>query len=204
MYPFAGTSVTLNSSVVFGRSAVRREILLEFFARPGGGGHVRQIARRIARAPAAVGRELERLEEAAILRSSVQGRNRTYEIDMDSPISRDVRALVQRTFGIEATIRAAVDGVAGIKEAWIFGSYASGNYGQASDIDLMVVGSPPSDELRRKIAHAERTLNRDISLVELSPYEFKRLRRVRDPFVTGVMEGPRVAIIEPKGAGPSR
>src|SRR2546430_14609905 len=112
--PYPGTSVPVKGSILFGRSAIRRELLIEFLARPRTEGHVREIARSIGRAPAAVGRELNRLEQSGILRSFIRGRNRTYALDADSPIAGEIRALVQRTFGVEATIRSALEGLPGI------------------------------------------------------------------------------------------
>jgi len=178
--------------LVFGRSSLRKEILLYFFSRPGARGHVREIARGVGRAASAVGRELDRLERAGVLRSAIQGRNRTYEIDTDSPNANEIRALVQRTIGIEGTLRRALGGLAGIDAAWIFGSYAARTDRPTSDLDVLIVGSPNSDLLRRALGSVERQLRREVNLVELTRTEFGRLRRKNEPFIRDVLSGPLI------------
>ncbi len=166
--------------LVFGRSSLRKEVLLYFFSRPAARGHVREIARGVGRAASAVGRELDRLERAGVLRSA------------DSPSANEIRALVQRTIGIEGTLRRALGGLAGIDAAWIFGSYAARTDRPTSDLDVLIVGSPNSDLLRRALGSVERQLRRDVSLVELTRSEFGSLVRKREPFIRDVLSGPLV------------
>ncbi len=64
------------TTLVFGSSTVRREILAAFFARPGFVAHPRELARQLGRAPQVVGRELKRLGAAGILTSETIGRSR--------------------------------------------------------------------------------------------------------------------------------
>ena len=189
----------MNGSILFGRSLVRRELLIEFFVRARTDGHVREVARSIGRAPAAVGRELERLQQAGILRSFVRGRNRTYAVDAESPVAGEIRLLIQRTVGIEATLRKALEGLSGIEEASIFGSYASGKLRRSSDIDLLIVGSPPSNSLRKKLRDAERVLRRDVNVVELTADEVRSRRRKRDPLIGDILRGPRIVLVGASG-----
>ena len=71
------------------------------------------------------------------------------------------------------------------------------NFKLTSDIDLLIVGSPSSDRLRRKIVHAERILRRDVNLVELTVDEFKARRKKRDPLIGDILRGPRIVIVRP-------
>ena len=102
--------------LIFGTSEVRRQILAAFYAGPGLVTHPRELARRLGRPSQAVGRELQRLEDAGILASETVGRVRRYRVNAASPIAADVRGLVLRTIGAEALIGAALAGVAGIAE----------------------------------------------------------------------------------------
>ncbi len=105
------------TTLLFGSSTVRREILAAFFARPGVVAHPRELARQLRRAPQVVGRELRRLAAAGILTSETIGRSRRYRVDEASSIAAEVRGLVAKTIGIEARLHMALASVAGVEEA---------------------------------------------------------------------------------------
>ena len=185
----------MKATIVGGASEVRKDLLRFFHGRAGASGHVRAIARQVGHDPGAVSRELRRLEDQGAVVSETVGRSRVYRIASTSRFGREMRALVQRTLGVEARLTEALADLPGLVEAWIFGSYAAGRERASSDIDLLVVGSPRSDELRRRIGAAERDLRRDINLVELTTTDLKKLRARRDPFIRDVLAGPKVVLV---------
>jgi predicted nucleotidyltransferase len=179
---------------VFGRSRVRDRILLEFFKKPETTGHVREIARRIGASPATVSTELAGLEKLGILRSESIGRSLVYSINEMSAFVPEVRALVQKTLGVEALIREALTPLAGVDSAYIFGSYASGKERAQSDIDLLVIGRPDRLTLSERLAPVERRLGRDVNVVSRTEDQL-RTRRDADPFWRRVLSGPIVHVL---------
>jgi predicted nucleotidyltransferase len=180
--------------LIFGTSEVRRQILAAFYAGPGLVTHARELARRLGHPSQVVGRELRRLEDAGILASETVGRARRYRVNVDSPIAADVRGLVLRTIGAEALIRNALGGVAGIEEAWIFGSHARGTERPCSDIDLLVIGPVDRGALSERLVEAEQELGRDVNMVAYTRAELADLESAGDPFVIDVMAGPRTRV----------
>ena len=184
----------------FGGSAARRAILTRFFSRPGVVRHVRELSRELGFSATIVGRELQRLERAGVLRSDQVGGTRRYEVDAGSPIAAEVRSLVQKTIGIEARLAQALRDVPGVEEAFLFGSYARGQERATSDLDLFVVGSVDQEVLSERLAEVERALGRDVNVVSYEPDELDRLRSEGDRFVTDVLAGPRIALIPSAGS----
>ncbi|HET8570173.1 MAG TPA: nucleotidyltransferase domain-containing protein [Candidatus Limnocylindria bacterium] len=182
------------ATIIGGSSRVRQDLLRYLHERPGVEGHVRAIARALGRDPTAVSRELRRLEEQAVVTSTSVGSSKVYRLNPRSPIARELRTLVQRTLGVEARIAQALADLSGVREAWIFGSYASGRERPGSDVDLLVVGTHDSNALRRRIAAAEHDLLREINLVEYAPTELRKLKARRSAFIEDVLEGPRVRV----------
>jgi len=180
------------ATFLFGASAVRREILRYFFARPSVEDHVRAVARVLERDPAAVGRELDRLERTGILTSIRRGRSRRYRLSTGSRVVEELRPLVQRTVGVEGRLTEALAGLPGLRDAFIFGSYARGTESAQSDIDLMIVGDPDGERLWGRLIAAERDLGRRLNVTEYTAREFDRLRRQADPFLRSVIESPTV------------
>jgi predicted nucleotidyltransferase len=180
--------------LLFGTSEVRRRILAAFYAAPGLVTHPRELARRIGHPSQVVGRELARLENAGILASESVGRARRYRVNPDSPIAADVRGLVLRTIGAEALITASLEGVAGIEEAWIFGSHARGTERASSDIDLLIVGAVDRETLSERLVDVEQELGRDVNVVAYTGAELADLIAAGDPFIADVMAAPRTRI----------
>jgi predicted nucleotidyltransferase len=178
---------------IFGRSGVRDRILLEFFSKLHTTGHVREIARRIGASPATVGTELAGLERLGILRSAALGRSLVYSINETSASVPEVRALVQKTLGVEALIREALTGLDGVDSAYIFGSYASGKERTQSDIDLLVIGQPDRLALSERLAPVERKLGRDVNVVSRTEDQL-HARRDADAFWRRVLSGPIVHV----------
>jgi predicted nucleotidyltransferase len=178
---------------LFGRSRVRDRILLEFFGKPKAKGHVREIARRIAAAPPTVGAELSSLERMGILQSDRVGRSLVYSVNETSALVPEVRALVQKTLGVEALLRDALSGLAGLDSAYIFGSHASGEERPESDIDLLVIGRPDRLALSERLALVEQTLARDVNVVSRTEDQL-RARPDSDAFWRRVLGGPIVHV----------
>lgn len=196
MSPPMVTYVTIQRSIpYFGTSRTRRRILEEFFLHPDLMVHVRELARRLDLAPAVIGRELGRLEAGGVLRSEWIGRSRRYQLDDASPIAREARALFQKTLGVEAVLRSALEDVPGIEEAFIFGSYASGTESPGSDIDVMIIGQADREFLSERLADAEERLGREINTVRMPRDEFDREGRAATGFVAGVLANPRVHLV---------
>ena len=154
----------------------------------------RELARELQRSPTIVARELDRLERAGILASERIGRARRYRVDDASPIAAEVRSLVQKTIGIEARLQYALSGLAGVRQAFVYGSYARGDDRPASDVDLFVVGEVDLEDLTERLTRAEGDLARDINVVSYAPDELDRIR-AQDSFVQAVLDGPKVWLV---------
>jgi len=180
--------------LIFGTSEVRRQVLAAFYASPGLVTHARELARRLGHPSQVVGRELRRLEHAGILVSEAVGRSRRYRVNVDSPIAGDVRGLVLRTIGVDALIDSALSGIAGIEEAWIFGSHARGTERASSDIDLLLIGPVDRAALSERLVEVEQELARDVNVVAYTRAELADLEAAGDPFVVDVLANPRTRV----------
>jgi predicted nucleotidyltransferase len=195
------TTVNVNVDIaLFGSSAVRRRLLRHFFSRPGTVRHVRELARELGYSATIVGRELDRLQRAGILTSELVGSARRYRVDEHSPIAAEIRSLVQKTIGVEGRIRQALEGVDGIEEAFLYGSYARGDERSTSDLDLLIVGKVDEEVLSDRLSDAERDLDRDINVVAYKRGELERMRAAHDRFLENVLAGPRVELVRAPSA----
>src|SRR5713226_440068 len=179
---------------LFGRSRVRDRILLEFFAKPGTSAHVREMARRVKASAPAVGAELMELARFGVLQTHTVGRSLVYSVNERSPLLDEIRALVQKTIGVEGLIAKAVEGLEGVDDAYIFGSHAAGTDTARSDIDLLVIGRPDRVVLSERLAPVERTIGRDVNVVTKTEAQVRERRRSGAQFWRQVLGKPIVHV----------
>ncbi|HVX20041.1 MAG TPA: helix-turn-helix domain-containing protein [Acidimicrobiales bacterium] len=126
------------------RSQAELELLGELFVGSGRPRSVSTLARSVRVPVPTAARELARLEEAGIVVTRTEGRNKLVQANWDLPWALDLARLLDKTIGPRSLLAEALRGVRGIEEAWIFGSWAarySGEPGQAvHDIDVVLVG----------------------------------------------------------------
>ncbi len=179
-------------------SKIRVKILSHFFFHPGEDFHVRRVASLIAEPAGVVGRELGHLEEGGILKSRRVGNQKRYAVQTDSPIIDDLRNIFIKTTGAGAELKATLEKTKGIELAFIFGSYASGEAGEKSDLDLMVIGDVPDRELAGTVSQIEQRLEREINYSIYPRGEVEiRIGREGD-FLHEVFSGPVILLIGEK------
>jgi predicted nucleotidyltransferase len=177
------------------RSDLRRKLLTFFYVNRSARIYVRQLAVALAADSTNVSRELARLAREGLLRAETEGRQLYYSINRDYPSLKPVFALLQGSIGIEPELRHALQAVPGIRQAWLFGSFAKNEADASSDIDLLLIGEPDQAQLAVQLRRAEKTLRREINSTVFTPQELKRRLRKADPFVTDIWNGNRVELI---------
>ena len=178
----------------FGRSRVRHRILTAFFNRSGLAVHVRELARQVGASAPTVSKELASLQAGGVLQSRSVGRSLEYRL-LEGPITDATRTLFQRTVGVEALLRQALDPLPGIESAVIHGSYAGGSDRPDSDIDLIVVGGPDRIELADRLAAVEREVGRPVNLLLVDRAQLRARLTEPDVFWSSVIRNPRIRLI---------
>ncbi|MDX6649573.1 MAG: hypothetical protein QOJ97_1524 [Solirubrobacteraceae bacterium] len=154
-----------------------------------------ELARRTGASGASLHRELRRLQDAGVIERDAVGRTQRYRAAQGSPLHRALRELVTRTMGVEATLRAGLESLAGVEAAAIFGSWAAGRVAPDSDIDLLVVGDVDRDRLLALARDVERVAGRDVNVTAYHSSEFHRRRRERSGFLATVLDRPLIPLV---------
>jgi predicted nucleotidyltransferase len=174
----------------------RRAILGLLYAHPDEAFYLRQIVDLAGLAVGQTQRELKRLTACGIIERSERGRHVYFQANERCPIYGELRGIVAKTTGAAATTASALEPLADrITVAFMFGSVARGEETQASDIDVMVVGSASFVEVAGAIRAAERVLRREINIVVYPVQEFRAKARQRHSFLSRVIEGEKVFIV---------
>jgi len=179
-------------------SNLRVKILSHFFLHPGENFHVRGLAGILNESVGTLARELTNLSKAGIMEWKAVGNQKRYSLRKSSPIYDDLRSLFLKTTGAGEIIRSALEGLPDIEMAFVYGSFASGEAGVGSDIDLMVVGEVSDKRIAPAIARAEHRLRREVNYTVYTRSEIKKRLGRKGDFVHEVFAGPRIVLVGEK------
>lgn len=174
-------------------SRTRVKLLTLFLLNPGSEFYIREIVRTTSENINAVRRELANLEAFGLVTGQKKGNQQYFAVNTGHFLYHELQAIVLKTEGIASTLRAALAGEE-ISCMFIYGSFAKGTAGQKSDIDLFIVGGVDEDRLIPLVHECERTSGREINYTLMSPAEFSKRKKDRDPFVKNVMLEEKILI----------
>ena len=177
------------------RSKARQRLLAYYFTNPLARHHLRDLAVRLSIDPSNLSRELRRLERDGLFRAEVSGRQKYFRLNREYPLFREVRSIVAKTIGAAPLIANSVRALADIEEAYLYGSFARNQQDAASDIDLLVIGTPRGEVLAEAMRKLERQLGREINYTVLSRNEFEFRRARKDAFLESVWRHKRVSLV---------
>jgi predicted nucleotidyltransferase len=116
----------------------------------------------------------------------VRGRQKHFRINKEHPLYDEFRRIVFKTVGVMGRLRERLAGIPGIRDAYLYGSFARNQEDPASDIDVLIVGKPPAQRLEAEIGKLERELKREINYTLMSEKEFADRRAKKDPFLADI------------------
>ena len=177
------------------RSKARQRLLAYYFTNPTATHHLRDLAQRLEIDPSNLSKELGRLEREGLFRSQVVGRQKYFQLDRTYPLFDELRRVVAKTVGAPSVIAQSLKKIGGIDEAYLYGSFARDQQDAASDIDVLVVGSPRGETLAEAVQRLEKQLGREINYTVFTAKEFARRRARKDAFLQNVWHNKRVPLV---------
>jgi hypothetical protein len=177
-------------------SRVRVKILELFLSDPKELYHVRGVVREIKEEINAVRRELDRFENAGILKKESRGNRLYYWVRQDYPFYGDLVSMVAKTSGLGAEIIANRSKIGKINFVMFSGRFVRRKDQKKEDsVDILVVGDIVLPELAAVIRKEETKRGKEINYTVMSKEELDFRKKRRDPFLLGILLGSRVMII---------
>ncbi|MBI5036824.1 nucleotidyltransferase domain-containing protein [Candidatus Micrarchaeota archaeon] len=154
--------------------------------------HLREISRRAGVSPPEAKRELDRLLSLGILKKEDKGNMVLFYPDRRCPFLKELAGLYLKTDGVFRQLAVALSSLEGVEYAFIYGSFASGEYAEKSDVDVLVVGTAGDDELSRAFLGVQRKTGREINYISWSEKDLKNKLAENRGFVKSVVRGKRI------------
>ena len=156
---------------------------------------VGELATRAGVSQSTASHEIARLVEHGIVTDRRVGRTRLVSANRSLPWAEDLQAMLAKTVGVPALLAAALDGVDGVQEAWVFGSWAARYAGEVgpppADIDVLVIGTASLRAVRAACRSVQGRIGRDVNPIVVDRPTWDD---GDDGFVANVREGPLVRV----------
>ncbi|MBU4216467.1 nucleotidyltransferase domain-containing protein [Candidatus Parcubacteria bacterium] len=177
------------------KSQVTVKILGYFFLNRNKQNYINELAKILEIDPGNIDKKLKELEREGILASELRGNQKYYFLNKDFSLLKEVERLYNFKYGFGKIIADAIMEVDGVKEVYIFGSYAKGGFGDESDIDLLLVGDQSAIGARKKLAKIEKQIGREINIVNLTKKELIKKKSNKDEFISNIFANKIIKIL---------
>jgi len=156
-----------------------------------------EAGRLIAASPKVMHTEADRLVTAGLVREVRRGRARLLRAETSGPVSRPLTDLLAVTYGPLPVLTDLLSEVAGVDQAFIYGSWAARYLGEPGpvphDVDVLAVGTAGDDDLYDVASRAERRLAREVNISGISPRHWENPDPA-DSFMRHIRERPLVKL----------
>ena len=180
--------------LLFGQT--RGRVLALLYGHPDQTFYLREIARHANTSAGNVRRELETLSRLGLAHRSTSGKQVYFQANRSHPAFGEIHSLIAKTVGVFQLLGAALAAFGErISLAFVYGSIARQDENAASDVDLMIVGNVPLDEVLTALAPVEGSIGRPINPTVYSASEFDSKVQSGNHFILSVLRGEKVILM---------
>ncbi|TXC81422.1 ArsR family transcriptional regulator [Luteibaculum oceani] len=142
-------------------SKTRLKILLKFFLNPGNKAYLRSLENEFEESTNGIRKELNRLEEAKMLSSELDGNKKFYTVNTQHPLYNEINQLVRKHVGLDVLVEKVTSKLGGLESVFLLGKLADGI--DCDEVEIAVIGDVIETELTKLIKTAQHLLNKTIS-----------------------------------------
>ncbi len=156
--------------------------------------YIRELSRDLGIPYSMLYREVRNLISLGIAVENKKGKITLISANKNLPYFAEIKGLMLKTAGLGDLLRNALLGLRGIKYALIYGSFASGEETERSDIDLLVIGEAGEEDLLKAISKVEGDVGREINYILWSDEEFLRRVKSRHHLLADIIRKPIIML----------
>lgn len=151
-------------------SKTRIKLLLKFFFNSQNKGYLRSLEKEFGESSNAIRLELNRFEEAGMLKSEYVGNRKYFQANTEHPLFNDINSILKKFIGIDKIIDRVTSQVGDLDAAYVTGDFAKGHDSQI--IDLVLVGKNTDEKyINNLVTKAQSIIDRRIRYLVLDAEE---------------------------------
>lgn len=140
-------------------------------------------------------KKLKEIEAQGLLKSQFRGNLKLYSINKNYGLYKEYKKIILTTVGLEGKLREILKNIKGVREAYLYGSFAKEKQEAHSDIDLLIIGNHDLLELQKKIRKLQNEISREVNVVNMDEKELTKRIKNKDPFILNVLGKKHVKLV---------
>ena len=153
-------------------SKTRIKLLLKFFLNPDNSAYLRGLETEFGESSNAIRLELNKLEEAKMLDSTLVGNRKVFKVNHSHPLYNEINSIVRKYFGLDVIVEKIARKLGQLEAVYLMGDIAKGK--DTDVIDLVFVGEIDVRYLLDLINKAEKLIGRKIRYLNYSLLDFSK------------------------------
>ena len=137
-------------------SKTRLKLLLRFFFNHNLSGYLQGLSKELDENTNSIRVELNRLEQAGILSSELEGRKKLYRVNTSHPLTSDLTSIVRKVSGIDALVEKVTANVPSLEQVWVCGNLAKGL--PSDHIEAILIGADLDRSYIKRLADKAQSL----------------------------------------------
>ena len=150
----------------------RIKLLLRLFLNSQARSYLRNLESEFGESSNAIRLELNRFEEAGLLKSSLEGNKKLFFANVKHPLFPDIQSILRKYTGIDQIIEKVLHRLGGLKKAYLVGDLAKGMDTRIIDL-LLICNGIDQEYLVSLIDRAEKLIDRKVRYFVLKKEEEK-------------------------------
>lgn len=151
-------------------SKTRLKLLFKFFLNSNTRGYLRGLESEFGESSNAIRMELNKLEEAGMLSSELQGNKKYFRANAAHPLYGAIQNILHKHIGLDRIIENVIERLGNVKKVYLAGKFAQGLDSQI--IDLLLIGEVDKEYLVKLIEKTEKLIGRKVRYLNFSEAEF--------------------------------
>ena len=158
--------------------------ILEYFLKyPTEKTYLKELAKKLQISPRSVKIYCDLFDKEKIIKREIKGNMHIFTTNNDNFRVREMKRAYFINLLAEMNIQNIAEECASIA---IYGSHASGNYDEKSDIDILIIGEEQNVK-RDIIVKIMEKLGKEIQLNVIPIVKWEKMKREEDPFVKSIL-----------------
>ncbi len=141
-------------------SKTRVKLLLKFFLNSKATAYLRSLESEFGDSSNAIRVELNRLEEAGMLVSQMNGNKKVFRANTQHPLFGEIHSILRKHIGLDRVIEHVVERLGEVDQVFLVGDFSRGN--DSPIIDLLFIGAVDRSYLVELVEKAEALVKRKI------------------------------------------
>jgi len=176
-------------------STTRVALLSKMMMNPDRSFFIRELSRELKIPYSMLYKEEKNLVSLGILAEEKRGKVTLVSVNKKLPYFAEIRRLITKTTGLADLMKSTLSRLRGIRYALIYGSLASGEESESSDIDLLVIGDVDEEKVLNAISETEKEVGREINYILWSEKEFMKRVKSKHHLLTDIISKPLIMLV---------